>query len=141
MQLAQNRHNLINDCQLPFFITLLLTQDQPEKSQICSLIYHVGYPASSQPVASNANNLQSEHLKLSFPTLNTEPPPLPCLPLNLPKASDDDTDSLVLPSFTPQLVLIWGPSIISMLQSSTFNRLSVLKVPEKGNIVLVFQWV
>ena len=61
MQLAQNRHNLINDCQLPSFITLLLTQDQPEKSQICSLIYHIGYPASSQPVASNANNLQSEH--------------------------------------------------------------------------------
>ena len=66
MQLAQNRHNLINDCQLPFFITLLLTQDQPEKSQICSLIYHIGYPASSQPVASNANNLQSEHT-WSFP--------------------------------------------------------------------------
>ena len=80
MQLTQNRHNLINDCQLPSFITLLLTRDQPEKSQICSLIYHIGYPASSQPVASNANNLQSEHT-WSFPFPHpqhwTSPTPLP----------------------------------------------------------------
>lgn len=29
------------------FMTLLLTQDQPEKSHICSLINHIGFPASS----------------------------------------------------------------------------------------------
>ena len=72
-QLAQNSHNLINDCQLPSSITLLLTQDQPEKSQMCSLTYHIGHPASSQPVASNAHNLQ-----LPFsppPTLNLSPSP------------------------------------------------------------------
>lgn len=106
------------------------------RKPICSLINHIGHPASSEPAPSFPTpKASSQSTPEASLFLRSQPFPLPCLTLNLCQKQMMLT---LTPWLSPAPHLGWS-SFTSTLRFSTSHE-PVLKIHEKGNTMLVTQW-
>ena len=96
---------MANNCQLPQFLPLLPTQDQPEKAKYALLTNHRGCSTSSWPPTASSSPQLPLGVHLSPPLMMKPTPPLPSLRL-CQHASEGAAFLLEQAKHTASLVLI-----------------------------------